>query len=76
MCYVLAPKVVGDANSNPPSFTYTVGQEVLTVVRIDSKIEGKHIEAECQAVDPNYFELHMDNNLEYEVNIGSDVTLE
>ena len=59
--------MVGDASASPPSFTYTSGYDVLKVVRIDTKITGEIIEDECQALNSNYHELSMDNQLQYDV---------
>ncbi len=69
MCYVLAPTVVSDADANPPSFTYTLGSNVLKVVRINKKINGKKVEKECQALSDNYHALKMDNDLEIRVRL-------
>ena len=60
--------LVADPNGNPyPTFTYTSGATSLTVVRVDSKVNGENIAAECQKINPNYSELTMDNQLQYEV---------
>ncbi len=59
--------MVGDDSASPPSFTYTSGYDVLKVVRIDTKIGGEKVEAECQALNANYHELSMDNQLQYNV---------
>ncbi len=61
------PSVVGDASASPRSFTYTSGYDVLKVVRIDTKITGENIEDEWQALNSNYHELSMDNQLQYDV---------
>ncbi len=61
--------MVGDASADPPSFTYASGNDKLKVVRIDNKITGENIEAECQALNPNYHELTMDSQLQFDVSI-------
>ncbi len=56
------------SNANPTSFTYTFGSDVLKVVRIDTKIRGNNVEKNCQALNPNYHALRMDNNVQFQVN--------
>ncbi len=63
-----ASVVVSDANPNPMSFTYTLGSNVLKVVRIDTKIRGNNVEKNCQALNQNYHALRMDNDLQIQVN--------
>ena len=64
----------GNANDQPyPSFTHTSGFDQLKVVRVDKNIkgiEGDDIESECQALNANYHELTMDDQIQYEVKIN------